>query len=348
MSSKRVLAAIAVVVVLGGGSAAFVVWRAAQEREQRADGLLASVASELALERPEVEDLRRLLREVRELDEADPRPGLKLAGAELLVALGRQGEGWESIADLVTVPGALDAHVRVGARVAAACHAVSGEVAVGRQALALAASVEGSDDELAPYRALAWQLAFRLGEIDEWLARTREALDGSVNHAAARGIRALAKPLGVLFAARVGLDVAAPLGEVQVALAKLLGEVPASTRATLETAADAWPGSRAEFELAFAAALLDEVGALDPSAPSGDTERALRAALERAELALASQPSSCDARHVAVIAYAGLRQAFGLRDDDVTRARGHLRWLLQNAPDSHLARPIWQQLQAVL
>ncbi|MBI5853143.1 MAG: hypothetical protein HZB39_19200 [Planctomycetes bacterium] len=151
-----------------------------------------------------------------------------------------------------------------------------------------------------------------------------------------------------VLAARLGLDLGTASDAQASALAAIVRDAPASARRAVEDAMDAWPASRAELDLALAAMTIEELGAVGGANADAEGERQLRSALERCELALSVQPSSCDARHVAVIAYAGLRQAYGLRDDDLTRLRGHLRWLLGNAPQGHAGKGVWQQLEAAL
>lgn len=353
MTNRRVLAAAITVAVLGGGSVAFVMWRSTAEREERVQTLVDAVASELALEKPEPADLRDLLRDVRARNETDPHTALRLAEAELLVALGRQGEAWNVLAPLVLAPGVSSEITRVGARVASAYHAISGDPAIGRHALAFASDHavghgDGSEADAAYFRALAWQSAFRLGDATAWAEATSAALVESASGADVRAIRLLARPLAGLLAARLGVDLSSASDAQASALGSIVRDAPASARRAVEDAMDAWPASRAELDLALAAMTIEELGAVGGANADAEVERQLRGALERCELALAAQPSSCDARHVAVIAYAGLRQAYGLRDDDLTRLRGHLRWLMGNAPQSHAARPVWQQLEAAL
>ena len=347
--NKRVLLAAGAVVVLGGGSLAFVLWRAASERAAQVEQLVAAVASELAVDQPDLDDLRTLLRQVRTAAETDPRAEFALAEAELLVALGRAKEAWSRIEILATAPGAVDQTITVGARVAAAAHAATGVDSIGRQALALAddSARRGGDRDAA---FLAWQMALRIGDADAFVARTNAAFGTDAEGVGARTIRATARVLGELLATRLGFDLGG-MGGVAAAgpLKEVLAKAPKTERRSLEELLADWKLAPPELEIAVAATVFDELGAVGVNASDlSEVERLLRVVVSRAESALAALPSSSDARSVTVIAYAGLRQTVGLGADDVTRLRGHLRWLFENASPAHAARPVWVALQEAL
>ena len=100
-----------------------------------------------------------------------------------------------------------------------------------------------------------------------------------------------------------------------------------------------------ELELVAARRSLEAFGDLPQEGRrGGEAENLLRDALRRIELALASVPSSADARAVAVLAHLFMSESFGLDPDAASRFRGHLSWLLASGPKTHVQRPVWEQL----
>ncbi|MFO1051861.1 MAG: hypothetical protein U1F36_06570 [Planctomycetota bacterium] len=346
---KRVLAAVAVVVVLGGGSVAFVIWRSAHEKSEQVRALLGEVRDELASPTSTTEDRRGLLKRLVALQEENKDVALVMAEGEVLVSLGRAQEGWKTVEPSVTAAGASAEAVAIGARVAAATYAATGDATLGRQALALATESErGAGGAAAGF--LAWQLAFRVGDVDAWSRRSLDVVQAGAGEGDARVIVECGRVLAELLASRTGFDTSLPdHGGLRGPLAEVIDKAPKATAHQLEQLALSRGGTCPELEIAIAMATLDGLGQVGAAvSDANETERSLRSALDRVESAVRAVPSSLEARHIAVIALAGLRQVSGLSAEDTTRLRAYLRWLLENGPTAHGARPVWEAIQRSL
>ncbi|MGE0143255.1 MAG: hypothetical protein AB7I19_06530 [Planctomycetota bacterium] len=334
--NSRIWIAVGAIVLLGGGSIGFVIWRGQAQAAEATAAVLEDARSELAQEQPSIEDLRRVLEVVRDRQKVDPSSDLVLAEAELLAATGRQRDGFERVEPLATAVGASAETLRVGAVVARAAHAATGTEAIGRQALAFGIDWEaaGGGTEAS---ALVWQMAFRLGAVEEFAQRALVAFEPAASGRANVLMRSCSRPLAELLAARLGLEPSTsartldgPLGEV---IAK--GTVP-TLRELADAAAD-WRVVPAELSLVTAL-----VGLESASTDGADVALRARECLSHCDQALAAFPASVEARHIAVIAFAAHRQAGGLDAEDVRRLRGYLSWLSANGPKEHRSRGLWQ------
>lgn len=345
--SSRLIGALIAILVLGGGSIAFIVLRAQSERADRVADVLRAVDAELASSH-DPESLRLVLRQIRNVRAEDPDTALRIAEARVLLELGRTQEAWDSVRPLATAPGAADDALRVGALVLTRLHAESGDVATARQALAMAdehARRTGSSAS----RFLAWQLAYRAGDIGAFAALSTEIVD-SEEQPFADAVRAAVGPMAGALADRIGLDrdelkstAEGDAGSLATAMA--LAEEPPARAAEIDDLDARFEGGVPELEVVAATRVLEEYGAMSPEEARGArAESLLRDALRRINVVLDRYPASVEARHVAVVALIGLRQSFDLDDEQLVRYRGHLEWLVRNAPETHVQRPLWRRL----
>lgn len=334
--NSRLWIAIGAVALLGGGSIGFVIWRGHAEAAAATAAVLEDARSELAQEQPSIDDLRRVLGAVRDRQEVDPNSDLVLAEAELLAATGRQREGFDRVEPLATAVGASTETLRVGAVVARAAHASTGTEAIGRQALAFGIDWEAAAGG-AEASALVWQMAFRLGAVEEFAQRALPAFDPAASGRANVLLRLCSKPLAELLAARLGLEPSASTRALEGPLGDVIAKGKAPTLRELADAAADWRVVPAELSLVTALVGLDSA-----AADGVDVPLRARECLSHCDQALAAFPASVEARHIAVIAYAAHRQAAGLDAEDVRRLRGYLTWLNANGPVDHRARGLWQ------
>ena len=337
------------VVLLGGGMVAFTQFRAAAERDAEVAGLVAEVASQVGPVFEPAADFdpdlgRGVLRQLRRVRESNDVADLALAESQLLLALGQAREAWDVVRPLATEPGAEAMPQAVGAVVAARLGAESGDEGLIGQAQSFARRYADETGE-AQARVLEWQLAFRAGD-PEGMAAAGESLVASAG-VGADLVAALSGPLGELLGQRLGVDVSAGGGSpVQAALARVVAQgTGRPTIRDLDELAARFVVVPPELELVAARRSLEAFGDLPQEGRrGGEAENLLRDALRRIELALASVPSSADARAVAVLAHLFMSESFGLDPDAASRFRGHLSWLLASGPKTHVQRPVWEQL----
>lgn len=347
--SANLWVGVGAVVLLGGSMVAFTQFRASAEREAEIAGLVSEVASQVGPVFEPAADFdpdlgRGVLRQLRRARESNDVADLALAEARLLLALGQAREAWDVVRPLATEPGAEAMPQAVGAVVAARLGAESGDDGLIGQAQSFARRYADETGE-APARVLEWQLAFRAGDA-EGMAAAGDALVAASGTGAAL-VSALSASLGELLAQRLGVESsAAGEGPVQASIARVVaqGRSRPSIR-DLDELAARFAVVPPELELVAARRALEAFGDLPQDGRrGGEAENLLRDALRRVELALASVPSSADARAVAVLAHLFMSESFGLDPDAESRFRGHLSWLLSSGPKTHVQRAVWEQL----
>ncbi|MBK8977894.1 MAG: hypothetical protein IPM29_18455 [Planctomycetes bacterium] len=347
--NKRLLIGVGALVVLGAG--AFVVQRelAAADRRARVERLLAEVDSELGQSTPRPDDLRRVLGNVRsEAASAPDDVALAVAEVRLLRKLGNPRRAWEAVQVRATAPGAPAELRGVAAEVLAEAVALTGDPGELRQALELAAS-RGRDSGDANALQLAWLLAFRVGDPEDFAALGAELRAQHAGTPDARLVEVLGHDLAALLGARLGIGVEElkasapdPRARALGVLLESLGERP-SLAAVDDLATALGDGAPPEFDLVRAFRRIERIGAERGEA----AQIALFDALDDVEAVLEREPSSVDARDIAVLALIGLWSSpRGLEPDERTQLKAYLDWLLRNAGDTHARASVWREMRS--
>ncbi len=325
-------------------------WQEASEREAAVSRLLDAARSELGREPIDREGARTVARELGKLREAgDGRVELLVSQADLLIVADDANGAWDLLEAPVSLPGAAPEVQDVAGRALQEVAGRTGSLEQFRQAATLSASfAQAADSAGALLRAFL--LAFRAGDPGLFADYGAELLERHPETAEAQAVKVLGADLAGWIADRSGLDRTALDAD---------GNGDAGALGRLMKAAGA-PGSGGQVD-----ALRVQLGAAPPEvllvlaartvASVGESrddaaQEALFDALDQLGAVLELQPASLEARHIAAVVYFGLLQARGgsLEPQDAARLRGHLDWLLRNAPERDVRRETWRQLREVV
>lgn len=256
--------------------------------------------------------------------------------ARVLVRMGRYGKAVETIRRFAEEPGASPETAMLGARIFAAQAGRTNDDDLLRRALSMA----GSALRTGGPEASAWTvvLAHRLGDLEDFVEGANRLLDQHGSSDEARALRPSLAYLAGQLAEREGWSLAE--GSDAPPEASGLREL---VRETVPDASD-----RAGDEPMFPEQLIAAAGVRLSSQSSDGTagEAVLRSTLEDAQSALEKLPSSIEARIIAAYSIFGLLGQDLASETERSQAKGHLDWLIQNAPPSHGRREQWQGLRA--
>ncbi|MCA8942863.1 MAG: hypothetical protein KDB80_09920 [Planctomycetes bacterium] len=341
--NARIAIAAGSTLVLGGGIVGFLMLRAGSEAEARRAEVLRAAEAELESVPPDRVSMGVVLRRVEELEKLEPHPRLTRVRAKLQLALGRTAVAWETIAAVVTVPGSTVEDSWIAACVLARLHAEVGDRARGLQALGFAQECSDSTGDVES-TFLAWQLAYRVNDIERWIEFGRRLRDEFGSTLEGETAAAIEHFLGLAMATRLGIDTSPEnlqalagnedSADTRAALARYLRDTEATwtglqssevERLFRQWGADAPP----EFLVVRARNSILRAGQ-----PDGGPA-ALNAAIEDLEVVLAKFPTSIEARHWISIAHYGLLQ--------IDQQNAHLRWLVENASQQDLRQRSWRE-----
>ncbi len=340
--SPRVLGAVVAIVVLGGGIIGYLMFRASGEAEARVSKVLRAVDAELNADEIDRDSLSDVLKDVERLQVESPSPALTRAEALIQLALGRTSAAWETISFAATSPEGSPEDRWAGARIAARLHAEGGESHVGSQAMSLCR--ESAQDSMAPeVLFLLWQVAYRTDSVEDWLDAYASMKADGEDSLEARTAERIGYFLAFHIADRIGIEGdAARLDElasdenaepaVRLLCAFIRDNAEASKSVTEQELLKLdmqWGESPPELAVLLARAQLSKASAED-----GRPDE-LHAAVEILKNVLEVFPTFVEARHLIAVAHYGLHEA--------TLQKAHLRWLVENAPETDTRRASWHR-----